>query len=137
MPCPSYQWCGGREGSVSGGSSPVKGNYQACMAFCCQRGLPVSRAERPVRLQDKRVTYVLQSHTQWACYFASASNETTLYYCRRQRINKHNIWGWVLRSFFSLSSSLLSAVMAPLGPLVLKLGGFSCYRVRPAGANRP
>lgn len=127
MLCPSCQWCGGREGSVSGGSSPEKGHYQACVVFCCQGGLPVSRAERPVRLQDKWMTYVLQSRTQWACYFASASNETTLYYCRRQRINKHNIWGWVLRSVFSLSSSLLSAVMAPLGPLVLKLGGFSCY----------
>lgn len=100
MPCPSCQLCGGREGS--GGSSPVKGSYGARMALCCQGGLPVNKAECPVRLQDKRVTYVLQSNAQRACYSVSASNEMTLYYCRRQRINKHNIWGWVLRWFFFL-----------------------------------
>lgn len=79
---------------------PVKSSYQACVAFGCQGGLPVNRAERPVRLQDKWVAYVPQiSSAQWACYLASASNEITVYYyCRRQRINKH-IWGWVLRSF--------------------------------------
>lgn len=80
---------------------PVKGSYQACVAFGCQGGLPANRAERPVGLQDKWVAYVPQiSSIQWACYLASASNEITVYYYgRRQRINKH-IWGWVLRSFF-------------------------------------
>ena len=64
----------------------MQGSCQACMVFGYQGGLPANRAERPVRLQDKWVTYVLQISAQWACYFASASNEMTLYYCRRQRI---------------------------------------------------
>lgn len=136
MPCLSYQLCGGREGSVYGGSSMVKGNYQACMAFY-QGELSVNRAVRPVRLQDKWVTYVFQISAQWACYFASASNEITLYYCRRQRINKHNIWGCILRSFF-LHPPPFSLGSWPLWDyLVLKLGGFSCHRLIPAGANKP
>lgn len=84
MPCPSCQLCGRREGSISGGSSLVKGSCQAHVVLGYQGGLPANRAECPVKLQDKRVTYVLQISAQWACYFASASNEITLHYCRRQ-----------------------------------------------------
>lgn len=115
---------------------PVKSSYQACVAFSCQGGLPVNRAERPVGLQDKWVAYVPQiSSAQWACYLASASNEITVYYyCRRQRMNKH-IWGWVLRSFSLSRSSLLFGITVPLGPLDPKLEGFS-PRVRPAGASK-
>lgn len=74
-------------------SPVVKDSYQVCVAFGYQGGLPVNRAEHPIRLHDKCVTYGLQIRAQWACYCASASDEITVYYCRRQRINKHNIWG--------------------------------------------
>lgn len=102
LECPSHPISCAEEGKAEfmADPPPVKGSDGACVACGCQGGLPVSRVERPVRLQDKWVAYVLQLSAQWACYFASASNEITLYYGRRQRINKHNIWGWVLRWFF-------------------------------------
>lgn len=93
----------GREDHVSGGaggSSPRKGQFLGLRGAWLLGRLPVNGEERPVRLQDKWGTYGLQISTQWAHYFASASNEITLYYCRRHRINKHSIWVWVLRSFY-------------------------------------
>lgn len=44
--------------------SLLRGDYPACLAFSNQGRLPMNRAERPARLQDKWVAYVLQPSAQ-------------------------------------------------------------------------
>lgn len=67
-----------------------------------------------------RGTCASAQYTMGSC-FASASRETTLYYCRRQRLNKCYL-GLASELAFSLSSSLLIGTRAP-GTFLQKPGG--------------
>lgn len=104
MPCPSYRLRGGRgdflldppgQGQLGGGLTVRGGGGASC-----------KQGRSPSQAAGQMVACVLQISAQWACSFASASKGMTLYDGRRQRITEHNIWGWVLRSAFSILMAL-------------------------------